>query len=83
MDAMANEARSFGLPITTHAIGTEGIERAVQASFNCIEHCSFLSKNRRASFEPELAKKMIENNVSVCPTVGLQAGVASSLSRVQ
>lgn len=69
MDAMADEARKCGLPITTHAIGTEGIERAVEARFNCIEHCSFLSPNRRAKFEPEIAKKMLEYNVSVCPTV--------------
>jgi imidazolonepropionase-like amidohydrolase len=73
LNAMADEARECGMPITTHAIGTEGIERAVEAQFNCIEHCSFLSMDRKAKFEPEVAEKMVQNNVSVCPTVSLLA----------
>ncbi|KAH9234508.1 hypothetical protein K456DRAFT_1948246 [Colletotrichum gloeosporioides 23] len=39
MDAIADEAKKAGLPVTTHATGTEGIERAANARFNSIEHC--------------------------------------------
>ena len=69
MDAMADEAHKNDMPITTHAVGTEGIERAVNARFDCIEHCSWLAKNRRTKFDEEIAKKMVEYGVAVCPTV--------------
>lgn len=69
MDAMADEAHKCDMPITTHAIGTEGIERAVNAGFDCIEHCSWLAKDRKAKFDAAIAKKMVEKGVAACPTV--------------
>jgi imidazolonepropionase-like amidohydrolase len=32
----------FGLQVTTHVTGTEGIERAVDAKLMSIEHCAWL-----------------------------------------
>lgn len=69
MAAIADEARKFGLPVTTHATGTEGIDRAADARFSCIEHCAWISADGRAKFDPRVARKLVENGIYVCPTV--------------
>ena len=42
LEAIVDEAGKCGLQITTHATGTEGIERAVDAKLISIEHCAWL-----------------------------------------
>lgn len=41
LKAIVTEAHAHGIPVTTHATGVEGIKRAVEAGFDCIEHCSW------------------------------------------
>ncbi|KAJ0351608.1 hypothetical protein COL26b_004501 [Colletotrichum chrysophilum] len=69
MDAIADEAKKAGLPVTTHATGTEGIERAANARFNSIEHCAWISSDGKAVFAMAVARKLVEYDVAVCPTV--------------
>ncbi|KAJ5113989.1 hypothetical protein N7456_002523 [Penicillium angulare] len=69
MNAFADEAHKWGLPITTHAVGTEGIARAVNAGFDSIEHCSWLAKDRKTHFDSGIAKQMFEKGVAVVPTM--------------
>jgi imidazolonepropionase-like amidohydrolase len=33
----------FGMKVTTHATGTQGIERAVDARLDSIEHCAWIN----------------------------------------
>jgi imidazolonepropionase-like amidohydrolase len=42
MEAMVNEAHTRGIKIAAHAHGTEGIEYAIRAGVDSIEHASFL-----------------------------------------
>jgi imidazolonepropionase-like amidohydrolase len=42
LEAIVDEAGRFGLQVTTHATGTEGIERAVDAKLMSIEHYAWL-----------------------------------------
>lgn len=69
MDAIVDEARKFKIPVTTHAVGIEGIERAANAHFNSIEHCAWVNSEGRAVFDAAVAQKLVDNNVVVCPTV--------------
>ena len=39
------EAHRHGLPVAAHCHGVEGIEHAVRAKVDSIEHCSFLDEN--------------------------------------
>lgn len=71
MEAIVDEAKKFGMPVTTHATGTEGIERAVDAKFDSIEHCAWIVE-KGTRFEETIAKKMVEYDIAVCPTVTLQ-----------
>lgn len=84
MAALADEAHARGLPVTTHATGTEGIARAVDAGFDSIEHCAWIAPDgRRAVIDEEVARRMVEKGVAVCPTVSVRRRAAgrSSLSR--
>ncbi len=69
MDAVAEEAKKFKIPVTTHAVGIEGIERAANARFNTIEHCTWVNSEGRAVFDHIVAQKLLDNNIVVCPTV--------------
>jgi imidazolonepropionase-like amidohydrolase len=42
MEAMVDEAHTRGLKIAAHAHGTEGIEYAIRAGVDSVEHVSFL-----------------------------------------
>jgi len=39
--AIVDVAHTHGIPVTTHATGAEGIERAVEAGVDCLEHCAW------------------------------------------
>ncbi|KAJ4464937.1 hypothetical protein J3R30DRAFT_2958364 [Lentinula aciculospora] len=65
---IAEVAHAHGIPVTTHATGVEGIERAIDAGFDCIEHCSW-SVEGGTKFDEEIAKKLVAQNVAVCPTM--------------
>jgi hypothetical protein len=41
LKAIREVAHTHGIPVTTHATGTEGIDRAVEAGFDCVEHCAW------------------------------------------
>ncbi|KAL4883971.1 hypothetical protein BJY04DRAFT_215854 [Aspergillus karnatakaensis] len=69
MDAIAGEAHRLGLPVTTHATGTEGIRRAAEAGVDSVEHCAWIGEGGRAEFDERVARRMLENGVAVCPTM--------------
>ncbi|ESK86035.1 amidohydrolase [Moniliophthora roreri MCA 2997] len=66
--AIKEVAHAHGIPVTTHATGTEGIDRAVDAGFDCIEHCAW-SIEGGTKYNDAIAKKIVERNVAVCPTM--------------
>ncbi|KAG7090068.1 hypothetical protein E1B28_011685 [Marasmius oreades] len=66
--AIADEAHRHGLPVTTHATGVEGIDRAVDAGFDCIEHCSWTIEGG-TKYSHSIAQKIVEKGVTVCPTM--------------
>jgi imidazolonepropionase-like amidohydrolase len=68
--ALVEEAQRLGLPVAAHCHGTEGIERAVAAGVDTIEHCSFQSKEGGAPSD-ELIAAIVERGVAVSPTVSI------------
>jgi imidazolonepropionase-like amidohydrolase len=69
MSAIKDEALKFGLPVTTHATGTQGIDRAADANFDSIEHCAWINPDGKAVFDPVVAQKLVDKNIAVCPTM--------------
>lgn len=61
LEAIVNEAERFGLPVAAHAIGQSGIENAVVAGVDTIEHGNQLNEdlidrlhNRGLAYDPTL-----------------------------
>ncbi|GAA4093060.1 amidohydrolase family protein [Nonomuraea soli] len=68
--AAADEAHAHGLPIAGHAHGAEGIAQAIEAGFDTIEHCSFMTEE---SAEPdhELLARLVAAGSVVSVTAGM------------
>ncbi|KAJ4494047.1 hypothetical protein C8J55DRAFT_174769 [Lentinula edodes] len=68
LKAIVTEAHAHGISVTTHATGVEGIKRAVEAGFDCIEHCSW-GVEGGTTYDDLIAKQIVHNNIAVCPTM--------------
>jgi imidazolonepropionase-like amidohydrolase len=68
LKAFADEAHRLGRKIAGHAIGWDGIDAALRAGFNTIEHGDGLT--------PDLIERMIRQKVYWCPTIFVGAYVA-------
>lgn len=62
------EAHRLGRQAAAHAIGWDGIDAALRAGFNSIEHGDGLT--------PDLMDRMVKQNVYWCPTIFVGAYVA-------
>ncbi|MFF3956760.1 amidohydrolase family protein [Streptomyces sp. NPDC001890] len=72
LTAAADEAHRFGRRAAAHVHGTAGIEDAVAAGFDTLEHCSFstgagVATDRDAA--RRLADRLAERDIAVCPTL--------------
>jgi len=59
--AMVDEAHRLGRPVAAHAVGRDGIESALRAGVNTIEHGYGITDS--------LAQVMVQHNVYWCPTI--------------
>lgn len=66
------EAHSRGKQVAGHIHTTTGIENAIAADFDTIEHCSFKDSTQRQniSYSQELVQRMVEKSIAVCPAFG-------------
>lgn len=72
LEMIVCEAHSRNKPVAGHIHTTTGIENAVSAGFDTIEHCSFKDPTRKqdVSYSQELARRIAEKGISVCPAFG-------------
>jgi imidazolonepropionase-like amidohydrolase len=68
MKALVDEAHRLGRKVAAHAIGWDGIDAALRAGVNTIEHGGGLT--------PDLMDRMIRQKVYWCPTIYVLAYVA-------
>lgn len=66
--ACVEEAHRLGLPVTTHALGVEGIRRVVEAGVDMIEHCGWVTE-QGTRFDQEIAERIAAAGIAVCPTM--------------
>jgi imidazolonepropionase-like amidohydrolase len=68
--AVVEEGHRFGRTVTAHVHGVAGIERAVEAGVDGLEHCSFwVADGVRA--DQALIDRIAEQEIWVCPTAGI------------
>ena len=70
--ALVDEAHRLRRPVAAHAIGREGLEIALQAGANTIEHGMGIT--------PEIARRMAQQGVFWCPTLYVGEYVAPGRS---
>jgi len=68
MKAFVDEAHRLGRPVAAHAIGWDGIDAALRAGVNTIEHGDGLTA--------DLMDRMVKQGVYWCPTIFVGAYVA-------
>jgi imidazolonepropionase-like amidohydrolase len=68
LKAFADEAHRLGRKIAGHAIGWDGVDAALRAGFNSVEHGDGLT--------PDLIDRMVRQKVYWCPTIFVGAYVA-------
>ncbi|RII17684.1 imidazolonepropionase [Streptomyces sp. YIM 130001] len=68
LDALVDEAHRAGVPVAAHAHGADGIEAAVDAGVDSIEHCTWMTAT---GFElrKDVLRRIVDRSVKVCPTV--------------
>lgn len=67
--AIVKEAHARGKKVCGHVHSTVGIERAIRAGFDVLDHCSFKSE-KGEDYRQELADLMAEKGIAVNPAVG-------------
>ncbi|GAA5129053.1 amidohydrolase family protein [Pseudonocardia adelaidensis] len=66
--AVVETAHELGMRVTTHALGVEGIERAVAAGVDTIEHCGWVTRDG-SRFDERIARAIADKGVGVSPTM--------------
>ena len=67
---VVEESHRAGLPVAAHCHGIEGIEWALDAGMDSIEHCTFYSRNGRPEPNDALLQRLAGSRVAISPTVG-------------
>ncbi|WP_220490982.1 amidohydrolase family protein [Tessaracoccus sp. MC1627] len=71
--ALVETAHGFGLPVAAHGHGVEGIESALIAGVDTVEHASFMTADSVAD-RPDLVRRMVEAGVFAVGTAGSLPG---------
>jgi imidazolonepropionase-like amidohydrolase len=73
--AAVDEARRLGLPITAHAHAGQAIANVVEAGFDTIEHCSFMTEDGIEAL-PDVIDSIARAGIAVSATLGVTPGAA-------
>jgi imidazolonepropionase-like amidohydrolase len=88
LQIVVDEAHRVGLPVAAHCHGIVGIEYALDAGVDTIEHCTFYSHNARPEPDEALLAQLASSGVTIAPTIGrrpdhpLPPEFAANFSRV-
>ena len=74
IEAAVDEAHKWGVPITAHAIGKEGIEHCVRAGIDSVEH--------GVQIGPEVGALMKERGIFRVPTISALRGIIDNPEEV-
>lgn len=78
--AAVDEARRLGKKVAAHAHGLQGIERALAAGVDTLEHCSFVHDDGHHAVVPELADRIAASESTVSPTMNFRVTEMIELS---
>jgi imidazolonepropionase-like amidohydrolase len=67
---VVEESHRAGLPVAAHCHGVEGIEWALDAGVDSIEHCTFYTHNARPEPNEALLQRLAASGVPISPSIG-------------
>jgi imidazolonepropionase-like amidohydrolase len=67
---VVEDAHRAGLPVAAHCHGVDGIEAALDAGVDSIEHCSFYTHNGRPEPNEALLQRLAASGVAISLTIG-------------
>jgi len=67
--AVVEEAHKADLKVAAHILATEGIMTALEAGIDTFEHVWFIEPDRSSRFNPDLVKRMVDQDVVCSPTI--------------
>ncbi len=76
LEALVEEAHSLGLRVTAHAHGEDGIEQAILAGVDGIEHFSFVQSDGKRRENPAHVALAAQHGTYVCMTVSFAWALA-------
>ena len=68
--AVVEEAHRSGLPVAAHCHGVAGIEQALDANADSIEHCTFMTSSGRCEPVDRVVDRLAAADVAVSVTLG-------------
>ena len=71
---VVDEAHAAGLPVAAHCHGTGGIESALAAGVDSIEHCTFVTDEGRSMPGDDLVERLAASGVALSATLGSLPG---------
>lgn len=80
MRAAVEEAHRLGKKIAAHAHGVQGIERALAAGVDTLEHCSFVHEDGHHEVVPKLADRIAASESYVSPTANFRVSEMIAMS---
>jgi imidazolonepropionase-like amidohydrolase len=81
MSAATETAHAHGIAVSAHCRGIPGIENAVNANIDHIEHACFELPDGTLRFEEPLAEKIAEAGIYTTPTIQLYRDAQTFLER--
>ena len=79
---VVEETRRVDKPFAAQAHGIEGMRRAVEAGVSTLEHCSFVTETNERLFSEDLAARIAERRIYVCPTISVNAPYVAKLTGI-
>jgi imidazolonepropionase-like amidohydrolase len=67
---VADESHRAGLPVAAHCHGLEGIEAALHAGVDSIEHCTFTTQPALPEPNEALLERLAASGVAISPSIG-------------
>jgi imidazolonepropionase-like amidohydrolase len=74
--AVVDAAHAAGLPVAAHCHGVDGIEQALAAGVDSIEHCTFFVEGDRAVIDEDLMARLAASGIAISSTMGRLPGQA-------
>ena len=75
---VVDEAHALGLPVAAHCHGIPGIESALAARVDSIEHCTFFTSEGRSVPDLDLIDRLAASGIALSMTLGRRRDVGST-----